>query len=183
MVENRGKVAHDCITGYSFCTEIADHRRQEFVLTDLSYSITTAAALDLLTSYNSIKRKYRRTVSRLYMARARRRNLLISWWLQTIGASASVPDNGGSAGLCCRHLQRETESHPLPHLHAFLFPLTATTDLLISIHYVSASIYIYTPFQFPVHLQRCSESVREKDEEGPSRSSARSTATSLQIPR
>ena len=81
MVENRGKVAHYCITGYSFCTEIADHQRQESVVTDLSYSITTAAALDLLTSYNSIKRKYRRTVSRLYMARARRRTLLILGWL------------------------------------------------------------------------------------------------------
>ena len=59
------------------------------------------------------------------------------------------------------------------------------TDLLISIHYVSASIYIYmyTLFQLPDRLLRCSESIREKDKEGPSCPSARNTATSLQIPR
>ena len=121
------------------------------------------------------------------MARARGRNPLTRTVLSgawTIGASASVcPHIGGSAGAS----QHATEPYPLPNLHAFLFPLAATTDLLISIHYVSASIYIYiyihTLFQFPVHFLRCSESVREKDEEGPSRSSTRGTATSLQIPR
>ena len=119
------------------------------------------------------------------MARARGRNPLTRTVLSgawTIGASASVcPHIGGSAGAS----QHATEPYPLPNLHAFLFPLAATTDLLISIHYVSTSIYVYnyTPFQFPVHLLPCSESVREKDKEGPSRSSTRSTATSLQIPR
>ena len=101
--------------------------------------------------------------------------------VEAIGASASdcpICPVGGSAGAW-------TKSYVLPNLHAFPFPLTATTDLSISIHYVSASIYIYiyALFQFPDHLLRCSESVREKDKEGPSRSSARSTGTSLQIPR
>ena len=37
-------------------------------------------------------------------------------------------------------------------------------------------------FQFSVHFQRRFESVREEDEKGPSRPSARGTASSLQVP-
>ena len=59
--------------------------------------------------------------------------------VQTLsGQRLFVPNIGGRAGAS----QHATEPYHLPHLYAFLFPLTATIDLLISIHYVSASIYI-----------------------------------------
>jgi hypothetical protein len=51
-------------------------------------------------------------------------------------------------------------------------------------YYVSCTIRVDfdTLFQFPVHLLRRCKSIREKDKKGPSRPSARSTASSLQIP-
>jgi len=51
-----------------------------------------------------------------------------------------------------------------------------------SYYYVSDSRRHNSIFlQFPHHLRRCPESVREKDKDGPSHTSPRNTATTLQL--
>ena len=130
------------------CTEFADDRwplNKHFLR--WVYSITTVAALDLLISvallYCTDISTYRLEIS---YSSSSRRNLLTrpvlsgSW---TIGVTASVcPDIESSAGAS----QHATEPYPLPNLHAFLFPLAATIDLLISITMSQPpSTSIFTP--------------------------------------
>ena len=137
-------------------------------------------------AYASSVRTYRRDIWRFSTSRVRGRNLLtrpifsITGWAAEQQASASVfPDIGGSAGAS-QHATSELFSS-LPQLDHFSLPSHRTTDSSSHFRYVSDSIYIYiyTLFQFPVHLLHCPEGVREKDKEGSSRSSARSTVTSL----
>ena len=68
-----------------------------------------------------------------------------------------------------------------------LFPLTAPPTSSSQSYYVSGTaricIRVDILFQFPAYFRRCSESIREKNEEGPYHPSARSKASSLQVPR
>ena len=101
------------------------------------------------------------------------------WNLGRVGVCSPL-----SGAVLTPHNTQPKPFYPLPHLAHLLFPLTAPPTYSSHFHYdVSGFIDIGIDLlQFPVHLRRCSQSVREKDKEGPSRPSPRRTITSLQHP-
>ena len=143
--------------------------------------------LGLHWAYDSSGRTYQRDIWRLSTSQVRWRNLLtrpmfsitcITGWAAEQQASASIFLI--SEAVLAPPKTRPPNCSPLClNLIVFLFILTTPPTSLSHFRYVADSIYIYTLFQFPVHLLHRPESVREKDKEGSSRSSARSTATSL----